>query len=617
MLLFILWLAVFESPATASPAVREITITARQYGYEPHRIVVDAGDTIRLRLVSLDVVHGFYLEGHDLDARIFPGRLGFERRTDAPGHQYQQLEEVVIHADRPGKYRYRCSISCGTLHPFMQGELIVRPNMPFLAGAAGLSLIVLGTLASLFVPVGARTRSHPRIDLLERFPPLRWLVTRRWFQFAIVFPNLLVLVFFIAAGLFGSPIGNRNIIVTIVWILWWFLLITLMVPLGGRAWCLACPIPFFGEWLGRGRIIEAQRPEDLQKKRRWPFRSSGIWTQNVLFLALCSVSTILVTRPALTAFVLILMIAAALIVHLLFERRTFCRYLCPLNGWMSVYSMNAVTELRARDPQVCTSCGRRSCVRGTEAAWGCPWMEVPFRLDRNNYCGLCMECVKACPNGNLTVNVRPFAADRTIRGLDEAWMAFIMIALAIAYSVTLLGPWRTIRDWANVSEVGDWGGFAIHTSVVWFVALVLIPAIWYAASLLSSRWLGADHVGTRQLFIRSSFMLVPFGLMAWVAFSLPLLMINYTHINSSLSDPLGVGWNLFGTANQRWEPLAPVAVPYIQAGSLLIGLLLAISSGRTIAGELLPGEARAAYALLPHAAICGAVTLILLRLYAG
>ena len=65
------WLA---PPTHAAAPPKAITIVARQYGYEPHRIVVDAGDTVRLRLVSRDTVHGLLLEGHDLDARIFPGR---------------------------------------------------------------------------------------------------------------------------------------------------------------------------------------------------------------------------------------------------------------------------------------------------------------------------------------------------------------------------------------------------------------------------------------------------------------------------------------------------------------------------------------------------------------
>ncbi|MGE5243591.1 MAG: 4Fe-4S binding protein [Betaproteobacteria bacterium] len=624
----VVWIVALLGWFASVPAERqgqhpgEITIVARQYGYEPHRIVVDVGDTVRLRLVSKDTVHGFFLEGYDLDARVYPGRTTFEMRRPSGADDWKTVEEVVVRFDRPGKFRYRCSITCGTLHPFMQGELIVRPNLPFLAGAAGVFLIGLGFIGWMFVPVRAGAPPRRRLDLLAAVPGLRWFVTQRWFQFAILFPGLLVLVFFIAAGLFGSPIGNRNIIVTIVWILWWFLLITLMVPLGGRVWCLLCPMPSLGEWLARRRLIGVLRPAGARsggtaRKRRWPRRLQNIWVQNILFIAMCSVSTILVTRPAVTAVVLGALMFGAIAVHLVFDRRTFCRYVCPLNGWLSLYSMASVTEVRARDPNVCSTCRVRSCVRGTESAWPCPWLTIPFRLDRNNYCGLCMECVKACPNQNATLLLRPFCSDRTVRGFDEAWIAFIMVALAIAYSVTLLGPWPTVREWANVTEVGNWTGFAIHTAAVWFASLALIPAIWYLASWLSAKWMMKGGVETRQVFLRYSFMLVPLGLMAWIAFSFPLIMVNYTHITSSLSDPLGVGWNLFGTAGQRWQPLLPSVIPYIQVPLLLLGLATALSSGGAVARELCGADRGAIRSLLPHATICIAITLVLLRLHAG
>ena len=608
-----------------------LEIMASQYAYAPHRIVVDPGAEVQLKLASTDVVHGFYLEGHDIEAEIRPGSLTTWVRHPSTGEDFRETEEIVFTAGRPGKYRYRCSVTCGTLHPFMQGEMIVRPNRLY-------HLALMATFAIAFAVFGlmmtgvigdrathaARSTSGRRIDLLRTVPGLRWLVTRRWFQFAVVLPNLLVLFFFIIAGLLGSPIGNRNIVVTVVWILWWFLLITVLVPAGGRAWCMVCPVPFAGEWLSRRRLVgvrqEAEKSRSLRDgglNRRWPHRWSRMWTQNLLFLTLCTVSTILVTRPALTAAVLSAMVVTAIVVHAIFKRRSFCRYLCPLNAWISVYSMAAATEVRPRDTERCADCRDHSCAGGSGDAWACPWMVNPSKLDRNNYCGLCMECIKACPNHNLTIRARPFFSDTSIRRLDEAFMTLIMIALVIAYTVTLLGPWGTPRSWSNVTEVGNWGGFALHSIVVWLSALVVLPAAWYGLSWLACRFAGSRKVSVRDLFIRYSYMLVPVGLLAWIAFSLPLIMLNWTHITSSLSDPLGWGWDLFGTAYQHWSPFYPEWIPYLQVPLLLIGLTVALMRGGTIARDLFPDRSAALRSLLPHGLACAAITIVLLRLFVG
>lgn len=134
-------------PEGGAPSERVITVRARKYGYEPSVIRVQRGDTVRLRFVSEDVVHGFYLEGHDIDVAVVPMQSTVElRRPSRPG-QRELVEEVRFKADKPGKFRYRCSQTCGFMHPFMLGELIVGPNrLPFVATglAIGLLLAVLG-----------------------------------------------------------------------------------------------------------------------------------------------------------------------------------------------------------------------------------------------------------------------------------------------------------------------------------------------------------------------------------------------------------------------------------------------------------------------------------------
>ncbi len=121
-------------PFRPAPTTRHFTVDGRQFAYEPGTLQVNQGDTVMITMTASDVVHGLYLDGYGLETRVEPG-------------QSQTLQFV---ADKPGKFRYRCSVSCGTLHPFMSGELIVGPNTTFGQAVALLMLVVGGVLIYLW-----------------------------------------------------------------------------------------------------------------------------------------------------------------------------------------------------------------------------------------------------------------------------------------------------------------------------------------------------------------------------------------------------------------------------------------------------------------------------------
>ena len=129
-----------------APTEHVITVRAGQYGYDPPVIRVNRGDTLRLRLLATDVTHGFYLEGYDIEATMHPLEPGIWLRHPSQPAEAEKVEEVVFTATREGKFRYRCSQTCGYMHPFMLGELVVQPNRLF-PTSVGLTLgILLGGL---------------------------------------------------------------------------------------------------------------------------------------------------------------------------------------------------------------------------------------------------------------------------------------------------------------------------------------------------------------------------------------------------------------------------------------------------------------------------------------
>lgn len=409
---------------------------------------------------------------------------------------------------------------------------------------------------------------------------LKGILKSRYPQLAIFALLLVGYLFAILAGLIGTQVGNRNFSIVFVWIAWWAVLILVAVPLFGRSWCAVCPIPLPGEWMQRGAILAPPERAPRWLNLRWPKAFRNIWMQNASFLLLALFSTLLLTTPTVTGIVLAAMLFAAVGLSMVFERRAFCRYLCPVGGFIGLYSQAAPLELRIKDKQVCVACDGKPCYNGSAAGHGCPWDVFPGGLSKNTYCGLCMECIRTCPYDNIAINLRPFGADlfKPSVKLDEAIKAFVMLGAAMIYAGVLLGPWGALKSAAYHVGTGAWFLYAVSFLAI---ILILLPGL-FALGLLPVPNLRV----LKQRFATLSVALIPLGLMFWVAFSISFLLANGTYILSSLSDPLGLGWNLVGTANIAWQPMLTFLVAPLQTLALAGGLIWAALTARKAAARV-------------------------------
>jgi heme/copper-type cytochrome/quinol oxidase subunit 2 len=131
--LLALLVLVIPLPDTTTPTERHITLDARQFEFAPGRVEVNQGDQVTITLAASDVVHGFYLDGYGIEARVEPGLT----------------KQIAFVADRSGKFHYRCSVTCGPLHPFMIGEFVVGANFPFWRAVGVAAVAVVGMLVYL------------------------------------------------------------------------------------------------------------------------------------------------------------------------------------------------------------------------------------------------------------------------------------------------------------------------------------------------------------------------------------------------------------------------------------------------------------------------------------
>lgn len=56
-----------------SPGERDLTIVANQFAFQPARIVVNAGDVVKITLIAEDRPHSFRVDAYRISRRATPG----------------------------------------------------------------------------------------------------------------------------------------------------------------------------------------------------------------------------------------------------------------------------------------------------------------------------------------------------------------------------------------------------------------------------------------------------------------------------------------------------------------------------------------------------------------
>jgi len=616
---------VFEWFTTPSPVTRNIHVEAFRYGTYPWIIRANRGDRLMLTFSTHDTGHSLFLQDYGIDAKISPASETAEVRDPFSIQEPPvRMKTISLTAGLGGVWgylvsvsRFRCHVYCGPMHGFEQGDLIVRPNWLF-AGSLGLlsSIPLIGFVRihrnSTFPPARQPVK---HADISARFPMVGRILKWRPLQFWCTLPFLAGLVLVIMAGLLGTKVGGRNIAIMITWIGCMSLLTVVLVPLGGRIWCMICPLPVLGEYLQRGATTQVRvtgtaplRNRFFGLGRHWPKALRSRWLQLFCFMGLGTFSASLAGQPRWTAITLLGMVAMATGMALIWELRSFCRYLCPVAAYISLFSLSAPLSVRRRSEDICRACNTRSCLQGNEKGWPCPYGLCVATLTRNTDCGLCLECFKSCPHNNISLLWRTGPWQGRFRSYGEAWQAIALLVLGAVYTLTVHSPWPGIRDIVNVVDKADWGQFGIYAAVLWMLALGVVPLLFWFLAGLGLKLGRQPDITTGTAFKWTTPAVLPLGIAMWGVFFVDTFMTNFTFVLLTLSDPFGWGWDLFGTAGMPWIQLWPSGVPFIQAGFLLAGVALSLRNGYGRWLEICEDRLAARNAFSPTACMFLAVT---------
>ncbi|HET9081933.1 MAG TPA: 4Fe-4S binding protein [Trebonia sp.] len=495
------------------------------------------------------------------------------------------------------------------------------------------------------VPITLHLRPPHRDGLQERFgpsdPPRGWDLTRnpriarllhdRKFQFLLILPNQIIFWTVIVVGLLGTAVPGLNFGTAITWYIWFCLVFVLMVVVG-RAWCVMCPFGGFAEWIQRRTLWKrTQKALGLGLKFPEPLARYGFLLPVATFLLLTWIEEFFNIAgpgtPSDTSWMVVGIVSSALLFFLVFERRTFCRYLCPLTSLIgTVGAMGSVAGFRTKDRDVCLSCQTKDCMRGGETGFGCPWYTWPGSADSNLSCGLCSECYKSCPSDNIGLYLqKPLTSviQPTRRRADVAWAIVLLWGLVIYQQLNVFGWYGTLDSKLNsLMSFPHYPNPITYLGLIAAVGLVTAGAGWLLAAAFARRDVTFDRPGRfqdRQSRFRAFFVPMAYGLIPVVgadyfARQLPKFFKHATRLVPAVQHMVGAG----GTTTSSLYSTRLLTDPRIIAVQVAIigaGTLAALWSTWKISGrELAPvsrGGAAVRVASLTVVLACGAVAAVL------
>ena len=444
--------------------------------------------------------------------------------------------------------------------------------------AVALSFVLIGVFSR-----GRVEGTYPRKNLLE------WKAGR-----ALAHPvtlgvlkvsSAIVFVTFVVAGLFGNQRPDANLAPTLMWVGVW-VGIAYLSALVGDIWALINPWKVL---FGYAETV-VRRLAGVELSRYEPYPSAlGSWPAAVLFFGFAWVE-IVYTGSAEPFKLGVLSLAYSAITvggMWMFGRETWLRNGEFFTVVFSILSSIAPAEVRVKGEPEVNDYESYSEARREAREWNLrPWGA-----------------------GLLAVN-RPDMA--------QTVLLVMMLATVSFDGFVETGPWTRIL--INVSStLGLYGANAFSTITT--LGLLAAPALFFsvfAATAWLMRWLTNSDIAASTLVRAFVYSLVPIAFAYHIAHFFGFLFIQGQALIPLASDPLGRGWDLFGTAgyvtdigvvNARFTWLLSIAV-------IVVGHVIAVYVAHVYALRLFPRTADAVRSQYPMMALMVGYTMVSLWIIA-
>jgi len=472
--------------------------------------------------------------------------------------------------------------------------IMTHPGLPELWGYAVWGFMLVLGVWSLIARVPSEL--NRRTLNLEGFwltrPLVRLMLHSRWPLLLLKLIVVGIFLLVIVAGLYGTPIAERNLATVLTWNIWWAGLIVSVFFLGS-AWCSVCPWDTLANWMVRPRLWFGKLNNSLDLKV--PHYLRNVWPALLMFVGLTwlELGVGVTTSPYATALLSLLMVVLATLGMALFRNKAFCRFVCPVGRTIGFYSQLAPVELRPIDADVCASCTTLECYNGNENVDPCPAQLVMGSLNQNTYCTSCGNCARSCPEQNISWRLRPPSYEAVADARphwDEAWFMLGLLAMTAFHGLTMMSFWEEwMTDFAQ--QIGDSGQLLFSFSTGLFVSL-LVPVLIYTLSIFILQRVNANKIDFRTLFIGMVFVTLPLAFAYHLAHNLNHLVREGVGLFELFINPLGIGLDPLSMAEKHQRHfdmlISQDSLFAIQGLLMMFGFWLAIKVLRHRGQRLLP-----------------------------
>lgn len=381
-----------------------------------------------------------------------------------------------------------------------------------------------------------------------------------------------------------NPVSNAGL--TLGWYIGWPLMFFSFFFLA-RTWCSVCTLAVPGTILQNMLRPSRKTPPFIKKY-------SG-WIMALLCIAVFWVEIVwdAYNNPYLTGGIILIITIGSLVSSVLYSRRTWCRYLCPLGAVNAIFAMPSIVELRANRHVCLNRCKDHSCFAGDSFVPGCPMFRHPYLVDNNRDCIMCAKCIKNCDNSSIQLNIRLAPEELWALATPRNADSFLVVSMtAIFFPFALKDEFSRLTEWlvSMFSAIGIGVPDFLAASLIFFFCIFIFQSGYYLMVSLQCLYAKMDKKLLLPLF---GYGFIPMILGGYLAVHLEFFVSGAGRILPNVQEWLGLPFSY-----EHIRLLSPDSTAVLKTLTVLGGFLASLYATYRVIERALAGDPLSTRALV-------------------